>query len=63
MTTPIVSDADVEFYQENGYWIAPKILSDDELAVLREHHQQVVAGEYETGRAPHSRSIPIGRTD
>ncbi len=56
----LVTDADVAFYQENGYWIGPKIFNDDELVLFREHHAKVVAGEYETGRTPHSRSIPIG---
>jgi ectoine hydroxylase-related dioxygenase (phytanoyl-CoA dioxygenase family) len=55
-----VSEADVTFYQENGYWIGPKIFSDEELSQFREHHAKVVAGEYETGREPHSRSVPIG---
>lgn len=57
----IVSDADVTFYQENGYWVAPKLLEDDELAAIREHHARVVAGDYETGRPPHSRSIEPGQ--
>jgi ectoine hydroxylase-related dioxygenase (phytanoyl-CoA dioxygenase family) len=52
----IVTDKDVAFYQENGYWVAPKILSDNELVALREHHARVVAGDYETGRPPHSRN-------
>lgn len=56
----VVTEEDVAFYQEQGYWIGPKILSDDDLALIREHHAKVVAGEYETGRAPHSRSIEIG---
>lgn len=56
----LVTDSDVAFYQDKGYWIGPKVLSDEELAKIREHHQKVVAGEYETGREPHSRSIPPG---
>lgn len=55
-----VTDEDVAFYQENGYWIGPKIISDEELASIREHHARVVAGDYETGRPPHSRSIEPG---
>lgn len=61
----LVTDDDVAFYQENGYWIGPKIFSDEQLEAYREHHARVVAGEYETGRPPHSRSIepdePIDR--
>ena len=56
----LVTQDDVTFYQENGYWIGPKILSDAELDLIREHHARVVAGDYETGRAPHSRSIEPG---
>ena len=56
-----VTEADVAFYQENGYWLGPKILSDEELALIREHHARVVAGEYETGRPPHSRSTEPGQ--
>lgn len=56
----IITEQDVAFYQENGYWVAPKLLDDAQLAALREHHTRVVAGEYETGRAPHSRSVPPG---
>jgi ectoine hydroxylase-related dioxygenase (phytanoyl-CoA dioxygenase family) len=56
----IVTGQDVAFYQENGYWLAPKLLSDEELAEFREHHARVIAGEYETGRPPHSRNIDPG---
>src|SRR5579875_1793846 len=53
------SAEDVAFYRENGYWLAPRILSDAELEALREHHARVVAGCYETTRArpqvPHPR--------
>jgi ectoine hydroxylase-related dioxygenase (phytanoyl-CoA dioxygenase family) len=57
MIQPTVTPDDVAFYQQNGYWIAPKILSDDDIALFKEHHRRVIAGEYETGRPPHSRSI------
>ncbi|NDJ61652.1 MAG: phytanoyl-CoA dioxygenase family protein [Chloroflexi bacterium] len=56
----VVADVDVGFYQENGYWIGPTIFTPEELTLFREHHAKVVAGEYETGREPHSRSIPAG---
>ena len=55
-----ITDDDVQFYQDNGYWIGPKLFSDDELAILREHHAKVVTGEYDTARPPHSRSIAPG---
>jgi ectoine hydroxylase-related dioxygenase (phytanoyl-CoA dioxygenase family) len=54
------TEADVEFYQENGYWIAPRILSDAEIETLREHHACVIAGQYETGRTPWARDPAVG---
>lgn len=44
------TDSDLEFYRENGYWLGPKILSDEELEALRVHQATVIAGQYETGR-------------
>jgi len=44
--------ADVAFYQENGYWISPKVFSDAELAAVREHQDLVYSGVHETGRTP-----------
>ncbi len=56
MHTPItITDEDKAFYEENGYWVSPKILSDDQLAALREHHAAVVAAQYETGQVPPGR--------
>ncbi len=54
------NEDDVRFYNENGYWIAPKILSDEELQVLREHHAKVIQGEYATKRTPWSRNVEPG---
>jgi len=54
------TDSDVAFYRENGYWLGPKILSDDEVEGLRAHHAKVIAGEYETGRAPWKRDPQPG---
>lgn len=56
----LITQDDIDFYQENGYWIGPKIFDDEELALMREHHSMVVHGEYETGRSPHSRSTEPG---
>lgn len=55
-----VTDQDVAFYQENGYWISPKIFSDEELEQFRAHHAKVIAGDYETGQAPFDRNLPEG---
>ncbi|WP_185602395.1 phytanoyl-CoA dioxygenase family protein [Paenibacillus sp. 598K] len=43
---------DVAFYQDNGYWIAPKLIDDKRLELLRERMERVYNGEYETGRGP-----------
>jgi len=54
------TDQDVRFYQENGYWLSPRFLSDDELEALRERHAAVIRGEYVTGRSPWSHDPPPG---
>ena len=51
-TECLPSEKDVAFYQENGYWISPKIFSDEELAALREHQDLVYSGVHETGKQP-----------
>lgn len=61
MPSSLPTEADVQFYRQNGYWIAPKILSDEELELLREHHAKVIAGEYGTQRPPWSRNIEPGQ--
>ncbi|MGH7453290.1 MAG: hypothetical protein ACRENG_18215, partial [bacterium] len=53
---------DIAFYKENGYWLSPKLFSDEELREFREHHRKVVAGEYETKRPPLSRDPQPGDT-
>ncbi|NWG15249.1 MAG: phytanoyl-CoA dioxygenase family protein [Chloroflexi bacterium] len=55
-----VTQSDVDFYQEHGYWIAPKLFSDEEVRLFREHHARVVAGDYETGQPPFDRNLPPG---
>lgn len=53
-----VTDQDAAFYREHGYWLSPKIFSDDEVALFREHHMRVIVGDYETGQAPFDRNLP-----
>jgi Phytanoyl-CoA dioxygenase (PhyH) len=53
-----VTAQDVDFYQRNGYWISPKLFSDEEVEQVRVHHAKVIAGDYETGQAPFDRNIP-----
>ncbi|MCC6444724.1 MAG: phytanoyl-CoA dioxygenase family protein [Armatimonadetes bacterium] len=57
---PTPGAADIRFYREHGYWLAPRILSDEALESLRDHLARVVAGEYETARLPLSRSPEAG---
>jgi hypothetical protein len=51
-TECLPSAEDVAFYNENGYWISPKVFSDAELAEICEHQDRVYAGIHDTGRAP-----------
>lgn len=51
---------DIAFYKEQGYWLSPKLFSNEELKEFREHHRKVVAGEYETQRPPLSRDPQPG---
>ncbi|WP_135555299.1 phytanoyl-CoA dioxygenase family protein [Paenibacillus cymbidii] len=46
------SDHDMAFFNENGYWISPKIIDDERLTLLNRHMDNVYNGEFETGRAP-----------
>ena len=41
----LVSDNDVAFFKENGFWVGPRILTDDDLASLPDEAERVFAGE------------------
>lgn len=43
---------DIRFYEENGYWVGPKVLDDAFLERLRLAMYQVYAAEFETGKEP-----------
>ena len=43
---------DIAFFQSEGYWIAPQLIEAQQLALLREHMDQVFEGTFETGRPP-----------
>jgi len=43
---------DVEFFESEGYWIAPVLIADEQLEALRAHMELVFQGQFETGRAP-----------
>jgi ectoine hydroxylase-related dioxygenase (phytanoyl-CoA dioxygenase family) len=46
------TEKDVQFYQQNGYFIAPKIIEDEFLDRIRDAMKKIYDGEYETGREP-----------
>lgn len=46
------TDADVAFYEENGYWLGGKVLSDERLERLRNAMYRIWAAEFETGKEP-----------
>ena len=41
----IITDADVCFFAENGYWLSPKLIDDDHIAALRQAHERIFRGE------------------
>lgn len=43
----VVSYEGVRFYQENGYWISPRIFDDAQLARLRQAHDRIWARNYD----------------
>lgn len=43
---------DVEFFESEGYWIAPVLIAGEQLEALRAHMDLVFQGEFETGRPP-----------
>jgi ectoine hydroxylase-related dioxygenase (phytanoyl-CoA dioxygenase family) len=46
--------ADVDFFEQNGFWIAPQIIDAQRLEVLRRHMTLIYNQNYETGRAPYN---------
>jgi ectoine hydroxylase-related dioxygenase (phytanoyl-CoA dioxygenase family) len=54
----VPTDADVRFFAEEGYWIAPVLFSADEVERFRAALARVRAGEYLTGRRP-TLDLPI----
>ena len=42
---PTITDADVRTYRERGYWISPKLFSDDQIAATREAIFRLMRGE------------------
>jgi ectoine hydroxylase-related dioxygenase (phytanoyl-CoA dioxygenase family) len=54
------TEKDVQFFEENGYWIGPRILDEDRLERLRDAMERVYQGESETGFHPWSASWAPG---
>ncbi|MBO0603310.1 phytanoyl-CoA dioxygenase family protein [Sporosarcina sp. E16_3] len=53
-TQVLPTKEDVAFFEENGYWVAPKIISDERLELLRERMESIYDGKYESGKEPFS---------
>jgi len=51
-----LTEKDIAFYRENGFWVAPKLFSEEELEEFRSHFYQILEGKYETGIAPAGRN-------
>ena len=47
-----VTDDDVAEYWQRGYWISPKLLSDQQIDVIRHAEQRVWAGDFDTDAIP-----------
>jgi ectoine hydroxylase-related dioxygenase (phytanoyl-CoA dioxygenase family) len=45
---------DVRFFEENGYWLGGKVITDSEIAALHTAMDEVFASNFETGREPYA---------
>ena len=52
MKNVLPTEADTVFFEENGYWIAPKLISDTRLETLKQHMELIHQQQFETGHAP-----------
>ncbi|WNR46828.1 phytanoyl-CoA dioxygenase family protein [Paenibacillus roseipurpureus] len=53
ITTTMTND-DLHFYRDKGYWISPKLLTDEQIIALRQAHDRVWSNEYD------SHGYPVG---
>src|SRR5437588_12303416 len=60
---PVPTENDVRFFQQNGFWLAPKLFDDTLIGRAREHIEMLRRGEYEKGEAPLSNYKPSGDAD
>lgn len=51
---------DLSFFQQNGFYLAPKLFDDDLIAQAREHLEMLRRREYEKGEEPLSNYQPSG---
>src|SRR6266576_211022 len=42
-----------ELFEQQGYWIGPRMFSSDEVENISEHFDDVLVGDYETNDPPH----------
>lgn len=55
------AENDVRFFEQQGYWLAGRVLDEAELEPLRRAHAEVFAGRHESGREPYSRDGESGQ--
>jgi hypothetical protein len=48
-----VTEEDVRMFNEKGYWLAPKMLDDQDIALLRKELDRVFKGEVDSGASPY----------
>lgn len=46
------NEEDNRFFNESGYWVSPKIFSDEQLGQVIEAQEKIYRGQFETGREP-----------
>jgi ectoine hydroxylase-related dioxygenase (phytanoyl-CoA dioxygenase family) len=44
-STISITEKDLEIYREKGYWISPKLISDERIEKLRQAHERIWRGE------------------
>ncbi len=56
----VVTPEDKKFYQENGFWMSPKIFSDEQVARLRQAHERIWSYQYDGDGYPLSDWVTNG---
>ena len=42
---PLPTDDDLDFFHENGYWLSPRLIGEDQIAALRRAHDALFRAE------------------